>query len=138
MTARENRRDELFDLLVALPDGVTVDDIKVALACSHRQANDAVHDLRLFLGSFDDVNLPANPNGPRERWTYVLVGNLDGCREWMANRVGDTHSRIRTMQAMMASCVQASDGRTVDGKRARVIERALRRLLEDLDDLAVA
>jgi len=137
MSAREERRDSLFDLLVAMPEGVTVNEIGATLSIPLWRVNEVIRDLRLLLGDTDDINLVCTPQGQQERWNYALVGNLDGAREWTANRVGDTASRIRTMQAVMRSVVSASDGRTLDGKRARVIERSLRRLIEDLDDLTV-
>jgi hypothetical protein len=135
---RERRRDALFDLLAANPAGLTVNDITSVMQCSNRQADHAIRDLRLFFGECEPINVTCDPNGLREPWTYRLVGNLDGVREWIANRLGDTESRIRTMQALMVSVVSASDGRKSDGRRARLIERALRHLIENLDDLAEA
>lgn len=132
---REVRRDALFDLLAGTPDGLTVDDMGAALDCSHRQVRTSIHDLRLFLGDSDTINLPCEPQGSGERWMYRLVGDLDGTRRWMTNRLGDVDSRIRTMRGLAASIVNGTDGRTYDGRRSRLIERALRRLVEDLDDL---
>jgi hypothetical protein len=131
---REANRDALYDLLADTPAGVTIDQIMGSLEVNHRTAKEAVHDLRELLGE-DEINVPATPRGERERWLYQLVGTLDGCREWVANRIGDTETRLRTIQSVMRSLVNATDGRTTDGRRARIIETALRHLVEDLDNL---
>lgn len=132
---REMRRDALFDLLAGTPDGLTVDDMGSGLDCTNRQVRTAIRDLRLFLGDSDSINLPCEPQGSGQRWLYSLRGDLDGSRRWLTNRLGDVDSRIRTMRGLATSIVNGTDGRTLDGKRSRLIERALRRLVEDLDDL---
>ena len=135
-TARETRRDELFAELVADPAGLTVDDM-MEWGWSHHQANDAIHDLRAYLGQNDDVNLVCEPQGKGEPWLYRLVGSLADVRGWSRNRITDTESRLRTMQSVLASIVSATSGRTVDGRKVRLMERSVRRLVEDLDDLSV-
>jgi hypothetical protein len=133
---REVRRDALFDLAVAEPGGVTVDDICIELDITHHQANEAIRDLRRFLGDTDTINFPCEPTGKGERWVYRLVGDLDGMRVWNANRVRDAESRFRTMDGMMTSIVRSYRGqRTVESRKARVMERALQRLVEDLDTI---
>lgn len=138
MSTRTNRVNVLFDLLAGSPDGLTAGDIKAGLGCTKRLAENAIHDLRIVLGDSDTINVTCDPQGIRESWLYRLVGDIDGSRRWIANRLGDTETRLRTMQALAASLVNGSDGRTLDGRRARIIEKALRRLIEDLDDLLSA
>lgn len=135
--ARKQRRDDLWDHLVSEPAGITVDDMIATHGWSHHQANVAIHDLRAFLGDTDTVNLVCEPQGGGERWLYQLVGSLDGVRGWVANRVGDTETRLRTMESMMHSIVQGTSGRTTEGRKARLMDKALTRLVEDLDDLAL-
>jgi hypothetical protein len=137
VTPREQRMSDLLDLLVAQPLGATRWSIASDLGCQVRAADRAIRDLRIFLGDVDDVNLVAESPGPHLPWEYRLVSGLDQSREWVTNRIGDTESRIRTMQAVMASAVTATDGRSSEGKRARIIERALIRLIEDLDEISV-
>jgi hypothetical protein len=137
MTARDDRRDQLFDYAVATTT-MTIHDIAAELDVPIRVANEAVHDLRIFLGDFDSMNFPCEPdpddlNGP---WLYRLAGTLDDVRLWATNRVGDAETRLRTIQAMLTSIVRATDGRTTEGRRARVMETALRHLVEDLDLMA--
>ena len=80
--ARKQRRDDLFDLLVANPTGVTVDDMMDLYGWTHGEANNAIRDLRQFLGTTDNINLPCDPQGKGERWLYRLVGTLDDVRGW--------------------------------------------------------
>jgi hypothetical protein len=136
MTARSERRDHLFDLLVASPLGVTIIDIRDELGSTLSQARRAVQDLRRFLGDFDDVNVPAVSQGYNQRWLYTLVqGMTDATRWWTANRIVDTASRLVTMHAVAASIVRATDGRTIEGRKARMIEVGLRHLIEDLQTI---
>jgi hypothetical protein len=132
---REFKRDLLFNYAVDHPT-FTVDDLRRDLGWSYGQTRTALHDLRLFLGEFDDVALPCNPTGTRERWEYGLVGGLDGAREWIHNRTGDAESRIQTVLASLNALVQKVDGRTVDGRRIVTMHRQLTRLVEDLSEIA--
>jgi Asp-tRNA(Asn)/Glu-tRNA(Gln) amidotransferase A subunit family amidase len=104
---------------------------------THEQANKAIRDLRAWLGEYDSVSLPCDPQGQGDRWLYRLTGDLSEVEAWSANRMRDADSRLRTMQAMLASIVSGTSGRTRDGYRARLMERQLRRLVEDLDGLVI-
>jgi hypothetical protein len=143
-TGREERRDVLYDQLVANPDGITVEDMidehaKTYFGTSwdglYRMARDAIHDLRLFLGEVDSINLICDPQGKGERWLYRLVGTPAEATPWLQNRFDDTESRLFTIESVARSMVTATDGRTKRGRKARVTERALRRLREDLADI---
>jgi hypothetical protein len=137
--ARIARRDALFDFLAANPDGATLNEISAALQCRVAHSRGAVSDLRLFLGDTDSVNVPCVPAGPGEQYTYRLVGTFDETREWIANRINDTESRMDTMRSVMASVVAATtatpDIDPIDARRASLIERGLRHLIEDLEAL---
>ena len=134
--AREQRRDDLWDLLVAAPLGVTIEDMMGVYGWSHHHCNVAISDLRRHLGDHDTVNLTCEPQGMGERWLYRLVGKLDETDVWMGTRIRDSETRLRTMQSMMTSIVTATNGRTTEGRKARTMERALRHLVEDLDAMA--
>jgi hypothetical protein len=134
-SVRERRRDDLWDDLTANPAGLTVEDMMSLRSWTHNQANKAIHDLRVWLGEYDNINLPCDPQGQGDRWVYRLTGSLDDVEAWSANRVKDADTRLRTMQSMLASIVAATSGRTPDGRRARLMEKQLKRLVEDLDDL---
>ena len=137
MKANETRRDELFSYAVDHPEGFTIDDLTGDTDWNRRDANAAIHDLRKFLGDTDDINLVCNPNGHGQRWVYRLVGDLAGLQPWARNRLGDSETRLRTMNSMTASIVKATDGRSAEGKRARIIETGLRHLVEDLDNIDI-
>src|SRR5262245_8862462 len=102
------------------PGGITLDDAMDAYDWSLKNANEAVHDLRTYLGASADGDLVCDPQGKGERWKDRLVGTLDDVRDWARNRVNDGVTRVRTMQSMMASLVTATNGRTVEGRKARV------------------
>jgi hypothetical protein len=139
LTKREQRRIDLIDFALANPDGITVEDMMAEFGWNMRVANETIRDVRLYLGEFEDINFPCDPDpaDPTGRWLYRLVGTLDEVRGWTANRMGDAESRLRTMQAMMKSIVAATNGRTTIGRKARTTEKALRRLVEDLDDIVL-
>lgn len=138
MTRRPRITDEevtdLFDLLVSRQT-VTIDEIADHLKIDTRRAREVVHQLRLVFGADDSINLVCTPNGTRQRWLYALVGEIDGSTPWIANRVGDAATRLETMEAVMTSIERATDGRSIEGRRARIIRRACTRAREDLAEL---
>lgn len=131
--AREQRRDDVFDLLVSHPEGMTVHELADALGTNRRNADRAIHDLREYLGFWDDVNVPADNVEPGKPWKYRIAGDLDSIRPWCANRLADAETRIGTIQSMVASIVSATDGRSIEGRKARLIDRYLTRLVEDME-----
>lgn len=137
-SSRTDRMGRLFDYMVLTPQGATIEDIAEALECSYDLAVQTVRDLRLFLGEDNTANLTCNKQGKSERWLYKLVTDLEDHREWIAGRIGDTHSRLKTMNSMLTSAVNATDGRTLEGRRARVMSRQIGRLLEDLAEIESA
>lgn len=130
--AREGRRDSLFDYACDNP-AWTVDDVMNEFDWYKRQVDQAIHDLRGFLGEYDEVNVVCVPQGSRERHLYSLVGNLDGAREWTTGRIRDTETRIRTISAIASSVVSATDGRSIDGRKVRLMDVKLRHLIEEID-----
>ena len=126
---------DLSDYALANLDGFTNVDAMDALGWSLPTFNQTLRRLRLYLGHFDDINLTCDPPGDGGKWIYRLVGTLEEMRPWSVNRLHDTETRLRTQEAMMAPIVRATDGRTTDGKVARVTEKALRRLVEDIDEI---
>lgn len=133
---RRLRREALLDYAVANLDGFTVADVMTDLGLTHAQTNITIRDLRLWLCEVGDtINLTADPQGQNDRWLYRLVGTLDEARPWATNRVRDTESRIRTQKAIWCTIVAATDGRSTEGRKARVMQRAFTRLIEDLDTI---
>jgi hypothetical protein len=125
----------LFDYAAARPDGFTYQDVERDLGWPKPEFTKVHRKLRLLLGGDDQINLVCDPQGRNEPWRYRLVGNVEGARPWVGNRLRDSESRISTIQAICASLVRATDRRTTDGRRARIMNRGLGRILEDLADL---
>ena len=137
MTIRIKRRNDLLDQLNANPTGITVDDMMATHGWDLRKANTAISDVRRYLGKNDVMNLVCEPQGQYARWLYRLVGTLDEAEPWTKNRTEDVESRLRTMNAVMSSVVRSTNGRTKEGKRARMLETGLRHLVENLDNLVL-
>lgn len=133
---RSVRAGDLFDFLVDRGSkGANVHEMAAHLKCPRRSTDQAIHDLRTILGDTQDVNLVAEPEIAGEPWVYRLTGDLATARFWITNRLRDSETRLRTEQAVMLSVARATDGRTSEGKRARITEQALRHLIEDLEML---
>lgn len=133
----ELRREVLFEILVDNPQGLTIDEMQVLMHATYQVVRKAINDLRAYLGEYDEFNLICNPQGGGERWLYELVGDYDGMRPWAANRVMDTETRLRTQASVSGAVVRGTDGRSIEGKKARLMHRSLTRLVEDLDTLAL-
>jgi hypothetical protein len=133
MTKRELRRDALYDYAVAHPEGFTAPQAMADLELTGKQADIAVRDVRLMLGS-DEINLVCDPQGSRDPWLYRLVGDMDGAAPWIANRERDMMSRLQTVRAVASSIVHATDGRSLGGRRAAKVRRTITRLIEDLEE----
>ena len=130
-------RDDLFDLLAAEPDGLTIPEMTEALSVGQTRIQQAIRDLRLFLGEFDSINVINERQGRGEPHRYRLVGTFNESREWVIGRINDTESRLKTLGAVSASLVAATDGRSAEGKRARLISKVVTRLVEDLHDFEI-
>lgn len=125
----------LWDYAVAHPDGFTRYDVERDIGWSNHELSHVARHLRRFLGD-DEINLVATPQGRYEAWLYSLTGSVEEAGPWNRNRLLDTESRLTTMHAVSQSLVSSTDGRSLEGRRARVMERSLRRLTEDLADLS--
>jgi plasmid maintenance system antidote protein VapI len=130
---------EIFDDFVAHPDGLTVHDLAEDLHLPLDAIRRGIRETRLILAEDDTLFILADPQGPREPWLYRLV---DGAKlidmtetTWTANRIHDAQSRVHLMYAAMRVAARATDGRSKDGKKARILARACGRLVEDLDDI---
>lgn len=125
----------LFDYAVEHAEGFTYQDVEKDLGWPKPEFTKVHRQLRLLLGNDDQINLVCDVQGKNEPWRYRLVGNIDGAREWVGTRLRDSESRITTIKAICASLVRATDGRSADGRRARIMQRGLTRILEDLAEL---
>lgn len=127
----DDRAGLLFDYAVTHPDGFTNEQASADLDWTLHVFNEAARALRLILGD-DTITLVCDPTGPRERWRYRLVGNYTDARGWSSNRLRDMEARLETIQAVAATIVHATDGRKLDGRRARLILAVVGALREQL------
>jgi hypothetical protein len=134
-TVTDEQLTALFDLLMDSPEGVTIDEIALHVGVVKRHADDVVHEFRLLFGNDDTVNLPADPNGRGERWLYTLSGTMEHSERWALNRIADAETRLETLHAVLASAERAVDGRSLAGRKVRILRRAVQRAREDLADL---
>lgn len=140
MSIRDARALALFELAKARPAGVTIDQIARHLGVPYQEANHVVRHLRRHLGKLDSIWLVATPQGKGERWLYSLSGvamldAADPDGRWITNRVRDAETRIEIMLSMMDAAVRGTNGRTVEGRKARVMQRAFTRLREDFAEI---
>lgn len=126
---------DLYTYMIGRPQGATIYEIATALGVPKRTADRTVHHFRVYLGEY--LNLVADPDGQHRPWLYRLTGDFEEARPWINNRLGDMRTRVHTTEAIAASLVGATDGRSATGKRVRQIQRQLARLSEDIG-LAIA
>lgn len=126
--------NELFDYLAGPgnPKGVRLREIMDHFKWNRSRATEAIRSLRLILGDGDTINLVADPTEYREQWIYRLVGNYDDARWYIGNRIGDLEARLETQAGIAQSLETATDGRTVEGRKARMIRSTLSHLVEQL------
>jgi hypothetical protein len=133
-TPSESQVDLLFDLAASRPDGFTYKDVNEVLGWDRPYFIKVARYLRLAFAE-DKINLVCNPQGKNEPWLYELVGTLDDSRAWTTNRLLDAETRLHTVWSVAKSIVEGTDGRSREGRRARIIARACQRANEDLHDL---
>jgi hypothetical protein len=124
----------LFDLLVDAPDGLVVFQMMAALELDKWTVDQAIRDVRMIFAD-DEINLVCDPQGASEQWLYRLVGCYEEAAPWLASRSSDQETRLRTMKAVTQSMVNNADGRTTEGRKARLKLKYFTRLIEDLEEL---
>ena len=132
----------LLELLADAPEGLNRIDTGIEEGWSDCMFNEAVQWLRDDLAtngySYSVVcdPDPADHLGP---WIYKLMDGdqiIDAQNtQWVVNRVHDAERRLFTMRGVVATAVKATDGRTNEGKRARIIDKHITRAIEDLAEL---
>ena len=132
--AHTKRADALFDFLADRPNGATVTDMRNEFGWGHGQTNQAIRALRKVLAE-DVINVVCEPHVHRGRWLYRLVGHPADSRFYVTNRLLDLEARLETQQYVTESLEHATDGRTVEGRKARKIARTLSYLQKELADI---
>ena len=126
------RAGELFDYLANSATKETIKDIAAAKQWSVAATHEALRAMRLQLGETDPINAIAEPTGHRQPWGYQLAGTMDKADWWFSNRTSDIEGRLETIGAIAKSLVNATDGRTIPGKKARMIAVMIGSLLQQL------
>ena len=132
--------DLVIAYAVARPDGFTYDDIRRDFGWSRSDFGKVVNKVRLLLGSPADgsaqtINLLCDPQKPGEPWLYRMLGNGVTAIPWQDTRMNDAEARFQTMLNVARSVLARTDGRTREGQRAKIVVKAMTRLLEDLDEI---
>ncbi len=128
------RAGELFDYAVEQPEGFESSDVCLELGWNKHQFEKAARQLRRILAD-DEINLVCANQGFGKPSRYELVGDMNRAGPWIAGRLRSMESQLETVYNVSKSTINGSDGRTVDGKKARLINRHVGRLREDLADL---
>jgi hypothetical protein len=122
----------LFDYLAGNPNGIRLAGMMSHFKWNRAKATEAIRSLRLILGDGDSINLVADPTEHMGQWLYRLVGNYEDARWYVNNRIGDLEARLDTQVGIAQSLETATDGRTVEGRKARMIRSTLSHLVEQL------
>jgi hypothetical protein len=95
----------------------------------------AVRRLRRILGGDSDGTLVCTPQMKGERWRYELTGEWAKAAPWAHTRIGDVESRLGSIHDVVGAVIRITDGRSVDGRKARLIRKVVGRLREDLAEV---
>jgi len=125
--------NRLFDALADAPEGWTIYEISAYLDVPCWVASRVIRSLRLLLGDVDQINCVYRKDGRQRR--YVLIGNPEDAKERHDIRLATYVANIETERAIWRSIVAESDGRTREGRKARMVLRYFTRLQEDLADI---
>lgn len=132
---QEERANVLFDLLAESDHTyVTIGD---ATGWTRGQIIKAVQVLRDILAANGDViSVVSDPQGSREPWLYGLRAGIQITSaeesQWITNRFGDAERRLTTIKHVLEVAVQSLDGRSTEGKKARIYHMHLKRAEEEI------
>lgn len=136
-TQLDEKAGVLFDYAVDHRDGFTYEQVATVLGWDYATFMDVVRRLRLILGD-EEHTLLCTPQGSGERWLYRLTDDPDVHLIWSRFRLRTVETSLETAEHAAQSITNATDGRTVDGRKARIILRSVHRLREDLAEIAEA
>ena len=133
MNYRDLRAGEVFDLLAAAPNGLTIDEMATTMNISLRAAQQALRDVRIQLGTTDAINAVATPG--RGRWRYSLEGTYAEAGPWLRNRLRDLETRVETIHAVATSITRNPYLDSGDRHKVDLIESTTAQLLDALGTL---
>lgn len=127
-------------VLQYLTDGkrASIHELADMLGVSSQETRTAVRELRRQLQT-EDQNIVCVPTGWRQPWEYFLTGDLVNAKPWTRNRLDDAASRLESLRFVFQSIADSTDGRSADGRKARIYLRHVSRAIEDVsEDLDMA
>jgi|SRR5882757_902302 len=146
----DNQIVQLFDAFVKSPNGLDIHQIGDILnldtfesnGSGRKRAFKVIRQLRLRLGTFN-----GDPNDDLHGYTvpikkinnksvYFLTANREQGSEWQGIRADTVLSRLEVDLAHWQSMVSSTDGRTTNGKIARLYVKHFSRLIEDVQEIA--
>lgn len=132
---RVEQLNRLFDLFAQHPDGMTLRQLGAALNVSRGVIQARIRELRQMFAD-DDYNIVGNlPATPRAPYVFQLVRVGEDTRWWHNHQMQHLESRLKTITAVAESVTHMTDGRSIEGKKARKIHRTLEYLEKELQDI---
>jgi|SRR6516164_2233073 hypothetical protein len=128
---------DLFELLVE--GDQTYVTLNARMGWTRNQILKYVQVLRDVLATDADtisVTCDPDPDDPLGPWVYTLragTGIVDPENtRWLVNRLGDAERRLVTIRHVVDIAAQTLDGRSNDGKKARIYALHLKRAEEEV------
>lgn len=110
---------DLYEELTNRPMGMDKRQIAEYLDVPLKVASHTITRLRLELGDGDSIMVPIRHEGTRQ--VYFLSAQKDEAQAWLETRARTQAAKIKTEVATFAAMVRGADGRTTDGKLARML-----------------
>lgn len=133
--ARQQREvAELLQYAISKPQGFTRQEAYGDLNWSREKFGRVSRRFRKVHGQ-DTFNLVCSPNGKGQEWLYTLAGTYEDSRPWLSNREKDMMARLGTAVGVAEAIVNATDGRTLTGRKARLVHSTLSNLLVQVEML---
>lgn len=127
------RAGDLIALLTTHPEGLTLTQIMWATKWSESMTRTVLHRARLRLRD-EGFNIMVENLGFPDP-AYKLAADSETSEVYRSAHRRNIHAQTEVAVAWASSLVNATDERTLEGKRARRVLISSRRLLEDLQML---
>lgn len=134
----DDKAGQLFDFASGHARGFVFKQVHDKFGWERYTFGRAVRRVRRILRSNSDGTLICTPQGMSEPWRYQLTGNWQEAAPWAHNRIGDVESRLETIEDVTVGVLQVTDGRSADGRKAKLVVKVIRRLREDISDIEQA
>lgn len=119
------------------PNGFRPWDVMRDLGWDYQQFAAAVRTVRKNSPEFGwTISCTPTPTGTGG-WLYKLAKLPGEMREWVGRRFVSIDSQLQTVEASMTLAVMSSDGRTLEGRKARKSLRTIKYLRAELADYDV-